>query len=167
MRSSKPKGVSISTWLSLGLAFWAMSAFWFLWPARPMVGVDVKVSRAISDHTNWEATVAEKLRRAAVAGPPPKEEVATAPIVPAGKQLLADAPPEILTAAEPVAVSRQYWKVRKHPPPPTDAAIVGSTWPPPDPRMLADRRAADPSFPPRQPGTCKTPEVDICPCKLS
>ena len=42
------------------------------------------------------------------------------------------------------------WADRDHGPPPSDPAIVGSTWPPPDPRHLAARRAAG-NFPPRQP----------------
>jgi len=39
---------------------------------------------------------------------------------------------------------------------PDDSAIAGSTWPPPDPRMLARRRQQDPAFPPKQPADqCK------------
>lgn len=46
-----------------------------------------------------------------------------------------------------------YWLSKDHGPAPTDPAIVGSTWPPPDPRWLSRRRldAKEPSYPPRQP----------------
>jgi len=51
----------------------------------------------------------------------------------------------------------EFWASRPHGPPPSDPAIVGSTWPPPDPRMLAHRRASEPvKFPPKQPAElCK------------
>mmetsp|Transcript_48252 Transcript_48252/g.61900 ORF Transcript_48252/g.61900 Transcript_48252/m.61900 type:complete len:506 (+) Transcript_48252:109-1626(+) len=44
------------------------------------------------------------------------------------------------------------WSDKDHGPPPDHPALVGSTWPPPNPRQLAQRRA-DPNdkFPPKQP----------------
>jgi len=55
------------------------------------------------------------------------------------------------------AAYTKSWALRPHGSPPADPSIVGSTWPPPDPRLLANRRASETGkFPPKQPAElCK------------
>ena len=63
----------------------------------------------------------------------------------------------IAAAAAPSWRDPDYWLHKDHGPAPTDPAIAGSTWPPPDPRWLSRRRldANEPAFPPKQPpATC-------------
>jgi hypothetical protein len=142
MRAQR-QGTSLVLWLSIGLGVWVLSAVWFLWPAS----TDVE---AKAPHTPYEIALASRLRTAAIEAPkkpmPPPLPVPDSPAAEAAPVV----PSPVTPPAEASAVARDSWQLRKHPPPPMDAAIVGSTWPAPDPRMLALRRANDPNFPPKQ-----------------
>lgn len=83
--------------------------------------------------------------------PPVKEEVLKfEPPPPEAPKEVIVAPPPVVT--EPPIPAVVAWSARDHGPAPTDPALIGSTWPPPDPRQLATRRLdqSDNQFPPRR-----------------
>ena len=154
--------------ISAGLTLWAISAIASVVFFTSAHRVDVEPSGHIEpskEHREWEVQVASLMRKQAhtvAQNQPAAAAMSSAEVHPwhpsAAPLDAADAAAAALRSAAvgSVAGGLVYgpgglpWADRDHGPPPSDPAIAGSTWPPPDPRHLAARRAAG-NFPPRQP----------------
>ena len=137
---------SMRTVVAATLGLWALAAL-------AAVVYSVRGSREPYHHppSNLGKELGASLRQAAVDNPVDRPKI----LKPAA--VLEQKPDSSLSKPPPAAVLRSAWEMRDHGPLPTAPAIIGSTWPPPDPRTLASRRSNDPSFPPKQPGARHVP----------